>query len=73
MLTKGDRVRFKRPKRRPIFGTVDTIETNINQMYWSAEGTPRYIRVKLESEDGKDQYVWTTESKLVFIPTPKGN
>lgn len=69
----GDRIRFKKPKRKPLYGTVDHIESDIAKMYWAEGATvPRYIRVRVDVPDKqtgeiKPTFVWTTESKIIFV------
>lgn len=72
-LQVGDRVVFKKPKRRRIYGTVDYIERNIDQMFWSDGGQPKYLRIAVENKDDKGEilgytHVWVNESKVVFQP-----
>jgi len=70
MLQKGDRIVFKKRKRRAIYGTVDHVETNLDKMYWSAaSGVPRYIRIALDPDRaGNVAHVWVTESKINYVP-----
>ncbi len=45
----GDRVRFKKPKRNPVYGTIADIEENWDMVTWSHGGlTPNPITVVIE-------------------------
>lgn len=72
-LKAGDRVVFKKPKKNKVYGSVDYIETNIDQMFWSEAEQPRYIRVAIETRSRTGEvvgysHVWVNESKIVYVP-----
>jgi hypothetical protein len=78
-LKTGDRVRFKKPKKRPIYGVVDHVETDISKMFWSeSSDVPKYIRISIDLVDKSTgeitgyEYVWTAESKIIYVPPAKG-
>lgn len=74
MVKEGDKVRFKKPKTKPLYGVVDYIEKDIRKMYWTEGEKPRYIRVaidNIEKDTGEIKgynYVWVRERDLLFVP-----
>jgi hypothetical protein len=74
MLKHGDRVCFKKPKKKRVYGTVLNIERDIDKVTWTKGGLlPFYISVELEirGKDNDIQIVKTYESKLRFIGAKK--
>ena len=76
----GDRVKFKKPRRPGIYGTVVDIVTDINQVTWSkGHLIPMNIVVEVDKIDkvngnifGKDR-VKTNIKKLVWTVNGKGS
>lgn len=76
----GDRVKFKKPRRPGIYGTVVDIITDINQVTWSkGHLIPMNIVVEVDKIDkangtifGKDR-VKTNIKKLVWTGNGKGS
>jgi signal peptidase I len=73
-LTAGDRVVFKKPKKKRIYGTVEHVETDLTKVFFSDANVPRYIRVRIDKINqstgeivGQD-HVWVNESKVNFVP-----
>ena len=62
----GDVVRFKKPRRKPICGTVVAIEDDVDKITWIHGGLcPTNIVVDIE-RGGRTQRVKTNYRKLAF-------
>ena len=67
---EGDRICFKRPKRKRAYGRIKHIERDIDKVTWTKGGLlPFYITVEMEAKGqyGETISVKTYESKLRLI------
>jgi hypothetical protein len=74
----GERVKFKKPRRNPVYGTIVDIQSDIKQVTWTQGGTvPMNIVVEIEKVDPDLNMVYGTErvktnvKKLLFVGPAK--
>lgn len=64
----GDRVKFKKPKRNPWYGTIVDIERDWTKVTWTQGGLcPNFITLQMEK--GPNEKVKTTAKKLHLVLT----
>jgi len=64
----GDRVRFKKPKRNPIHGTITHVERDWRKVRFT-HGVPNFLTVHLDSKNvinGVEE-IQTNGKKLLYI------
>ena len=48
----GDMVCFKRPKKNPVYGTIEEVRTDPDKIYWTHGGvSPCFLIVRTETGD----------------------
>lgn len=64
----GDRVRFKKPKRNPIEGTIIAVEHDVDKVEW-VQAMPLFLTVQLDAKFvvGGKHTVKTAGKKLYYI------
>ena len=64
----GDRVRFKRPKRRPIEGTIIHVERDNTKIHWT-NGVPQFLTIHLDKKNVINgiETVKANSKKLLYI------
>lgn len=71
-LRVGDTVRFKKPRRNPVIGTVVRIDDDPNVCTWASSGIPMNIHVSIPLKDRGSSIVYghkivrTNIKKLLF-------
>lgn len=65
-MKEGDRIRLKKPKRNPLFGTIIEAATDPSKIKWRAD-IPLFITVELEKVDPKTGVVYGTELRQVGV------
>ena len=66
--TVGDRVRFKKPKRRPIEGSIIHVEKNSEKVHFT-NGIPQFLTIKLDEKNVINgiREVKANSKKLLYI------
>ena len=74
MFRVGDKVKFKKPRRNPIYGEILHIETIPEKVQWSHGGlVPLNISVQVDKIDSTTGVIYGTElmkvsdKKLLFV------
>jgi hypothetical protein len=63
----GDRVRFKKPRRPVVVGTVVDIQTEVSEITWANDDSlPMNIVLEVDKGNGKSERVKTNVKKLTF-------
>lgn len=72
-LKVGDRVRFKRPKRNPLYGTVVHAEEDAGKCEWRNQTIPLFLTVDVDKVDKDTGVRYATEKvrcglkQLMFV------
>lgn len=68
----GDRVKFKKPRRNPVYGEITAIDDDVDNVTFSSGGVPMNIHVKIPLRDKANglqygyQIVRTNMKKLMW-------
>lgn len=72
-MKEGDKVKFKKPKRNPVYGTIVKIQDKLSEVTWSSAGAvPMNVIVEVDKVDPETRIVYgkervkTNVKKLVF-------
>lgn len=67
LFREGDCVRFKKPRRPQVVGTVVQIQRDVDEVTWGNDGTvPMNIVLEIDRGNGKSERMKTNVKKLVF-------
>ena len=67
----GDTVKFKKPKRNPIYGVIIDIQTEVKNVVWSQDNVPYNIVLEVAKEGKMPERVRTNAKKLVYVRSNK--
>lgn len=68
----GDRVKFKKPKRNPIYGTIVAIQDKVDEVVWSETDIPYNIVLEVEKFNAGTKQISTDRvrtnvKKLTYV------